>query len=60
MKKINTITTIIFIVLVLIFAVKIISAQTARSALDDIVADIPEKWWDGGWGKGSDLTGFIN
>jgi len=60
MKKLNTITTIIFIVLVLIFSIKVISAQTARSTLDDIIAGIPEKWWDGGWDKISDLTDFIN
>ncbi|MFH1777395.1 MAG: tetratricopeptide repeat protein [Candidatus Omnitrophota bacterium] len=59
MKKINLIITILFLSLVVFFSAKIITAQGTRIALDEIIEDIPEQWWDGGWNKIEELTNFI-
>ncbi len=59
MKRINLITLVVFFCFVSLFAFKIINAQATRIVLDEIIEDIPEKWWEGGWDKKDELLSFI-
>ena len=52
--------TFLFIGIIAIFSGRILSGQANRITLDVIIADIPERWWEGGWDKVIELNQFIN
>ena len=52
--------TFLFIGIIAIFSGRILSGQANRITLDGIIADIPERWWEGGWDKVIELNQFIN
>ncbi len=59
MKRANLITLFIFFCFIALFSFKIINAQATRIVLDEIIEDIPKKWWEGGWDKKDELQSFI-
>ncbi|MCK5706355.1 MAG: tetratricopeptide repeat protein [Candidatus Aureabacteria bacterium] len=57
MKKIFVL---FFMVLVLLSTSQICLAQVNNISIDEIINEIPEVWWEGGWNKTLELNQFIN